>query len=126
MMDRQQGMALVISLIFLVMVSLLGMASMRGAQLQEKMAGNQKEALQALQAAEAGLRAAERYIEAGNSGPYDNSAGLYEFIDTAVDPASPFDRLAYLYQQWSGGARSRILYRTVALYPGGERGSGSR
>ena len=89
MMHRQQGMALVISLIFLVMVSLLGMASMRGAQLQEKMAGNQKEALQALQAAEAGLRAAERYIEAGNSGPYDNSAGLYEFIDTVVDPASP-------------------------------------
>ena len=47
MMHRQQGMALVISLIFLVMVSLLGMASMRGAQLQEKMAGNQKEELQA-------------------------------------------------------------------------------
>ncbi|MGN5221257.1 pilus assembly PilX family protein [Aeromonas veronii] len=89
MLDRQQGMALVISLIFLLMVSLLGMASMRGAVLQEKMAGNQKEALQAFQAAEAGLRAAERYIEAGNSGPYDNSAGLYEFINTVVDPASP-------------------------------------
>lgn len=89
MMHRQQGMALVISLIFLAMVSLLAMASMQGALLQEKMAGNQKESQQALQAAEAGLRAAERYLEAGNSGSYDNSAGLYEFVSVAVDPVSP-------------------------------------
>lgn len=89
MMGRQGGMALVISLIFLAVVSLLAMASMQSALLQEKMAGNQKESQQALQAAEAALRAAERYLEAGNSGPYDNSAGLYEFVSVAVDPASP-------------------------------------
>ncbi|HGE8267432.1 TPA: pilus assembly protein [Aeromonas hydrophila] len=92
MMARQGGMALVISLIFLAVVSLLAMASMQSALLQEKMAGNQKEsqqALQALQAAEAALRAAERYLEAGSSGPYDNSAGLYEFVSVAVDPTSP-------------------------------------
>ena len=82
-------MALVISLIFLAVVSLLAMASMQSALLQEKMAGNQKESQQALQAAEMALRAAERYLEAGSSGPYDNSAGLYEFVSVAVDPASP-------------------------------------
>ncbi|MGL6618180.1 pilus assembly PilX family protein [Aeromonas hydrophila] len=69
MMARQGGMALVISLIFLAVVSLLAMASMQSALLQEKMAGNQKESQQALQAAEAALRAAERYLEAGSSGP---------------------------------------------------------
>lgn len=89
MRGEQRGMALVISLIFLAVVSLLAMASMQGALLQEKMAGNQKDSQQALQAAEAALRAAESYLETGNSGPYDNSAGLYDFVSVAVDPASP-------------------------------------
>lgn len=43
MRGEQRGMALVISLIFLAVVSLLAMASMQGALLQEKMAGNQKD-----------------------------------------------------------------------------------
>lgn len=89
MRARQGGMALVISLIFLALVSLLAMASMRGALLQEKMAGNQKESHQALQGAEAALRAAERYLEGGNSGPYNNSDGLYDLVTDTVDPASP-------------------------------------
>ncbi len=99
MMARQGGMALVISLIFLAVVSLLAMASMQSALLQEKMAGNQKESQQALQAAEAALRAAERYLEAGSSGPYDNSAGLYEFVSVAVDPASPSTAPEYFIER---------------------------
>ncbi|WP_303808358.1 pilus assembly PilX family protein [Aeromonas rivipollensis] len=83
---RQRGMVLILSLIFLTVVSLLAMAAMRGGVLQEKMAGNYQESLQALQAAEAALRGAERYIEGGTAGPFNNSEGLYELVDTAMDP----------------------------------------
>ncbi len=83
---RQRGMVLILSLIFLTVVSLLAMAAMRGGVLQEKMAGNYQESLQAFQAAEAALRGAERYIEGGTAGPFDNSDGLYELVDTAMDP----------------------------------------
>lgn len=83
---RQRGMVLILSLIFLAVVSLLAMAAMRGGVLQEKMAGNYQESLQAFQAAEAALRGAERYIEGGTAGPFNNSDGLYELVDTAMDP----------------------------------------
>lgn len=83
---RQRGMVLILSLIFLTVVSLLAMAAMRGGVLQEKMAGNYQESLRAFQAAEAALRGAERYIEGGSAGPFDNSNGLYELVDSSVDP----------------------------------------
>jgi type IV pilus assembly protein PilX len=85
-MMQQKGMALILSLIFLTVVSMLAMAAMRGGLLQEKMAGNYRESLQAFQAAEAALRGAERYIEGGTAGPFNNSSGLYELVDSAVDP----------------------------------------
>lgn len=83
---RQRGMVLILSLIFLTVVSLLAMAAMRGGVLQEKMAGNYQDSLRTFQAAEAALRGAERYIEGGTAGPFDNSNGLYELVDSAVDP----------------------------------------
>lgn len=83
---QQRGMALILSLIFLTVVSLLAMAAMRGGVMQEKMAGNYQESLQAFQAAEAALRGAERYIEGGTAGPFNNSNGLYELVTSAADP----------------------------------------
>ncbi|MGN5139287.1 pilus assembly PilX family protein [Aeromonas sp. 164P] len=83
---KQRGMVLILSLIFLVVISLLAMAGMRGGLLQEKMVGNYKETQLALQAAETALREAERYLDGGDPGPFDNSAGLYDLLTTAVDP----------------------------------------
>lgn len=53
--SRQSGVALVISLMLLVAVTLVGLASIRGTALQEQMAGNHYDREVAFQAAEAAL-----------------------------------------------------------------------
>lgn len=58
--SAQKGSALVISLIFLLVLTLLGLAAMRDTGLQERMAGNFDQRQQAFQLAELGLRTAER------------------------------------------------------------------
>lgn len=58
-MARQRGAALVVVLMLLIIVTILGIASMRGAIMQERMAANFTGRGYAFQAAEAGLRQAE-------------------------------------------------------------------
>lgn len=58
----QRGMALFVSLIFLLLLTIVGLAGMQSASLQEKMAGNVKLKNESFQFAEAGLRAGESYI----------------------------------------------------------------
>lgn len=58
--SRQHGMALIMGLIFLVTLTLLGMAAMRGTILEERMAGNARDRDLAFQSAEAAIRVAEQ------------------------------------------------------------------
>ncbi|UYF99639.1 MULTISPECIES: pilus assembly PilX N-terminal domain-containing protein [unclassified Halomonas] len=65
----QRGMALILSLIFLTIVTLVSLSSMQGAMTQGSMALNQQDYSVALQAAEAALQEAERVLERGNKPP---------------------------------------------------------
>ncbi|SQF97871.1 type IV pilus assembly protein PilX [Paucimonas lemoignei] len=56
---RQRGMVLVVSLVFLLLITTLGVSSMQSATLQEKMASSLSFRNQSFQMAEAVLRAAE-------------------------------------------------------------------
>lgn len=56
---RQGGAALAISLIFLLILTLLGITAMSGSTVQERLAGNQRDLELAFEAAEAALRDAE-------------------------------------------------------------------
>ncbi|HEU0153017.1 MAG TPA: PilX N-terminal domain-containing pilus assembly protein [Arenimonas sp.] len=58
---RQRGVTLVVVLMLLIIVTLLGLASMRGTVMQERMSGNAAARAIAFQAAEAVLREAESY-----------------------------------------------------------------
>ncbi len=58
----QDGMVLVVSLIMLLVLSLIGINSMRSANLEERMAGNMKQQQRSFQAAELALRTAEQAI----------------------------------------------------------------
>ncbi len=62
MLQRQQGSVLVIGLIFVVLLTLIGMQSINDTQLQERMAGNLRDRNAAFQAAEAALRTAEAFL----------------------------------------------------------------
>lgn len=63
---RQRGMTLIIGLIMLLLLTIIGLAAIRGASLEERMAGNYRDRALAFQAAEAGLRAAETVLNAAS------------------------------------------------------------
>ncbi|MCG5534646.1 pilus assembly PilX family protein [Ectothiorhodospira mobilis] len=60
---RQRGAVLAVSLIFLLLLTLLGVTTMQSTLLQERMAGSFRDRDLAFQAAEAGLRDAEEWVE---------------------------------------------------------------
>ncbi|AHG41068.1 pilus assembly protein PilX [Pseudomonas syringae CC1557] len=60
---RQRGMVLLVSLVFLLLLTLLGISSMQNATLQEKMAGSVMVRNQSFQMAEAALRLGESEIK---------------------------------------------------------------
>lgn len=63
MQNRQQGMALLVSLVFLLLLTLIGISSMQNATLQEKMAGSVSLRNQSFQLAEATLRMGESAVQ---------------------------------------------------------------
>lgn len=82
----QRGVALVIALVLLVVITLVGLAAVRGTIMQQKMASNMFDRQLAFQSAEAAMRAATARI-ASNPGDVarDCAAG------GVVCPSNPFD-----------------------------------
>ena len=60
----QNGSALIIGLIFLILLTVVGVTAMQSTTLEEKMAGNQRDRNVAFQAAETALRDAEMFLSA--------------------------------------------------------------
>ncbi len=83
----QAGVTLVVSLIILVVLTLLGVTSMESTRTEVAMAGNLRESNLTFEAAEAGLRAAEAFIEATTSSTdfNDPANGLYAELDSDPD-----------------------------------------
>lgn len=84
-LKKQSGIVLVISMIFLVILTMLGLSSMQGTMTEIAMSGNLRESDLSFQTAEMGLVSAEEYIEESISNTvYDNNNGLLS--STADDP----------------------------------------
>ncbi len=62
--ESQRGMALLVSLVFLLLLTLIGISSMQNANLQEKMASSVTLRNQSFQIAEAALRIGESVVQA--------------------------------------------------------------
>jgi len=75
MPHKQRGIALVISLIMLLMMTLLGLSAMNTSLMEEKMAGNSRDVELAFQAAETALRDAEIWLADQVNEPADTSTG---------------------------------------------------
>lgn len=60
---RQRGMALLVSLVFLLLLTLIGLSSMQSATLQEKMTSSVMQRNQSFQVAEAALRMGESAVQ---------------------------------------------------------------
>jgi len=83
----QRGSVLIISLMIMLVMTLIGVTAMTTSNVEEKMAGNQRDLNVAFQSAEAALRDAEAYVEtiAAITAFNGGTTGLYT-KDAEVDP----------------------------------------
>jgi len=84
--DKQRGVALVVSMIILISLTMLGLTAIQRTTVDLAMAGNQREIGLMFQAAEIGLVQAENFVEnSTTNADFDNSAlGLHTVV--ASDP----------------------------------------
>lgn len=108
--SRQNGIALVMALVFLLLLTIIGIAALNTTSLEEKMAGNVKDRNLAFQAAESALSLGENWIYTQIGKPVfpNNSTGLY--VPNSTTPN--WDSVS-----WSGSS--------VVTYPNTPTASGS-
>ncbi|MCH8866850.1 MAG: hypothetical protein IID58_08370 [Proteobacteria bacterium] len=83
LLRHQSGAVLAVCLVFLLIITLIAVSSMRDTLLEEKMAGNTRDRNLAFQAAESAAREAEIFVEGLVSlGDFDVTAGLYGLNST--------------------------------------------
>ncbi len=91
-MKNQQGIALFVSLIFLLVLTILGISGMQSTVLEEKMAGNFKDMNTALQASETVTRVGEDWIQELSSKPDEISAPssdqVWALMNASDDPSA--------------------------------------
>lgn len=97
----QKGAVLVVSLIILLLMTIIGVTSMRTTIMEERMAGNMRDRMLAFESAEAGLKFAQDFIESNvvSLGSFDDdgSDGLY-------DDSVPQDKTKNIWEviDWTG------------------------
>lgn len=82
---RQQGSTLIICLVFLLILTMIGISSIQSSTLQEQMAGSARDYNSAFQAAEFSLRAGESYLQLPALDAFAGSSGRFTICS---DPAS--------------------------------------
>jgi type IV pilus assembly protein PilX len=82
-LQTQRGMTLIVSLVILISLTILGVTSMMSSRTEVSMAGNLRKAGIAFNAAEAGLRAGERFVNNSTTTTIynDPTIGLYDELD---------------------------------------------
>jgi len=110
-MPRQRGAILVVTLMFLLVVTMLAITALRVSTGEERMAGNLKDWNIAMQAAEAALRDAEFDVY-----------GVCSVNTTTCTPRSPFVSGGTLFGSQSGGTaygtcNSSTSYKGACLAP---------
>lgn len=124
---RQNGMVLLISLLFLLVLSLAGLASMQGAVFQQKIAGSLWHRNQSFQSAESGLDQGAWVIrQAGSALPLCQSISTcappqesYSVISAGTHPVSAVTWVALaggLYGVQSLGLADQPCGKPTALY----------
>ncbi len=127
---REQGAVLVISLLTLLVMTIVGVASMQSVSLEEKMAGNMRDNDMAFQAAEAALRGAEDWLDdIVTIGSFGSSTGLYSLdthLDVSADSATWSSSIEYgtSISGLASQPRYIIQYSGIIPGPGGQKNQG--
>ena len=83
---RQSGMTLIVSLVILMALTILGVTSMQSTRTEISMAGNLRESGIAFNAAEAGLRAAEDFVNNSTTITIFNDPSIGLYPELVPDP----------------------------------------
>lgn len=86
--SRQEGMALVVALLLLLVITLVGLAAMHGTILQQKMSSNLYDRQVAFQSSEAALRAVEAMIEQDPKSSFVRDCSALSGSECRGDPFS--------------------------------------
>ncbi|MCG5517020.1 MULTISPECIES: PilX N-terminal domain-containing pilus assembly protein [unclassified Ectothiorhodospira] len=111
-LHSQQGAVLIVSLIFLVLLTLVGLASMQGSTMQERMAGNMYDRAIAFQRAEIALRAGENSL----SNPIERASAVGH---DRLDPPLIWDGTSSHGDVADGAGGFYIEPPTELRHPGG-------
>lgn len=98
----QQGAALLISLVILLVLTVLAVSSMQGTALQERMVAAQRDAQLALEGAEHALQEAEQLLNSAPLPIFNNNNGLF-----TVTGSAPAGSILHAAATWSSSANSR-------------------
>jgi type IV pilus assembly protein PilX len=112
--NRQDGAALVISLILLLILTVIGMSAIQTTTTEERMAGNMRDTQIAFQSAEAVMRDAEQFIEGTvATSAFNDSNGLFNNNDS--DGTAEPDYTAT--STWTSSSTSRAYSLSVPGIP---------
>jgi type IV pilus assembly protein PilX len=98
---QQQGAVLIIGLIMLLLLTVIGMSSIRGTDLQERMAGNARDHNLAFQATEAAVRSAENYLSGASIVRYQLVNGSYQGYQKDLTGSKP--PMLWSAEEWKTG-----------------------
>ena len=99
--SRQRGVALIVALVFLAVLTLLGVTLARNSSMEERMAGNTRDRDLAFQAAEVALRDAEADLAGFLGNAFDGSTpGLIAYVATNANGTAYWN--AY---DWDGASQ---------------------
>jgi type IV pilus assembly protein PilX len=106
--SNQRGAVLVVGLIFLAMLTLMGVAAYSVATQEEKMAGNSRDRMRAFEAAEASLRDCEAVLGSLAGLPsFNGTGGMY-----AAPPVTESPKFETI--DWKTDANTRVLATAMA------------
>lgn len=112
-MTRQTGAALVTGLIFLVVLTMIGVTAARMSTLEERMSGNMRDRAIAMQAAELALRDAERDVSNSVTASDRNIVGITEFVADCGASTSTIEDDGLCYNGASGYATA--IWTTASM-----------
>lgn len=114
--QSQRGMALIVTLVLMLIMTIVATASMQITTMQERIAGNTRDAVTAFQAAEAAVRKAEDVLEGASVGAFTGSNGRYE-ICSATDTRTSCQKPAWSDRASSGWVTVSDSIAYVAKQP---------
>lgn len=118
--SAQRGVVLIVCLVFLALLTLMGVSGMDSSVTEERMASNMQDYNQAFEAAEVAIEAGEAWLSARINLPTTNSAGTAD-VWTANGPDPDADAISWWLERdaawWAANADAAAGVGEVSAQP---------